>query len=270
MAKLDMFEAPWREFSLTSYDWIVVNTSGGKDSQAMTDFVVGQARAAGVLDRVLLVHCDLKTRVEWPGVRELVEKHAAHYGVALRVVSRPQGDLLEQVEARGMWPSSTARYCTSDQKRGQVHKVITSLRSPGRRCRVLNCMGFRSEESPARAKRQVLSQNERLTNSVREVDEWLPIHSWSVAQVWECIRASGVPYHYAYDLGMPRLSCMFCIFAPESALLLAGKHNPEALARYVATEEKIGHTFRHNFSLASVQAKLAAGHSPGPIQNWTM
>lgn len=28
------------------------------------------------------------------------------------------------------------------------------------------------------------------------------------------------------DLGMPRLSCCFCIFSPRSALLLAGKHNP--------------------------------------------
>ena len=42
------------------------------------------------------------------------------------------------------------------------------------------------------------------------------------------IRRSGVPYHYAYDFGMPRLSCMFCFYAPKSALRLAGSHNRDS------------------------------------------
>ena len=32
------------------------------------------------------------------------------------------------------------------------------------------------------------------------------------------------------ELGMPRLSCALCIFAPKEALLLAGYHNPALLA----------------------------------------
>lgn len=41
-------------FTLESdwYDWILVNSSAGKDSQAMLDLVVELARAAGVVDRV--------------------------------------------------------------------------------------------------------------------------------------------------------------------------------------------------------------------------
>ena len=54
------------------------------------------------------------------------------------------------------------------------------------------------------------------------IDDWLPLHDWSVDQVWGRIRASGVPHHPAYELGMPRLSCCFCIFSPRSALLLVG------------------------------------------------
>jgi len=78
----------------------------------------------------------------------------------------------------------------------------------------------------------------RSSNGRRTVDVWLPIHSWTADQVWQRIHASGVRHHPAYDLGMPRLSCCFCIFSPRSALLLAGKHNPQLLAEYVAVETK--------------------------------
>jgi hypothetical protein len=79
-----------------------------------------------------------------------------------------------------------------------------------------------------------------------------------------------VPWHRAYDLGMPRLSCCFCIFAPRSALLLAGKHNPELLDEYVRVEKEIGHSFRLELPLAEVQRALAEGEEPGPVHDWTM
>lgn len=83
------------------------------------------------------------------------------------------------------------------------------------------------------------------------------------------MRAAGL-VHHAYTLGMPRLSCCFCIFAPRAALLLAGKHNPELLSEYVRIERKIGHTFRHNFALADVQGALQNGEIPKEIENWKM
>jgi 3'-phosphoadenosine 5'-phosphosulfate sulfotransferase (PAPS reductase)/FAD synthetase len=131
-------------------------------------------------------------------------------------------------------------------------------------------MGLRAEESPARARRRPFERDVRASNGKRLVDVWLPLHSWTVDQVWQRIRASGVRHHPAYDLGIPRLSCCFCIFSPRSALLLAGKHNPELLAEYVAVERRIGHRFRMELSLASVQQALADGEEPGPIQDWTM
>jgi 3'-phosphoadenosine 5'-phosphosulfate sulfotransferase (PAPS reductase)/FAD synthetase len=302
--------------NLRSYDVILVNTSAGKDSQAMLDLVVEMATAAGVRDRLVAVHCDLG-RVEWAGTKELAERQAAHYGVRLEIVSRPQGDLLSHVEERGKWPSSTARYCTSDHKRGQVRKLLTQLADEGRAAgvagrpvRILNCMGMRAEESPARSKLEAFEHCASLTcpcdecdvlrataaqafahepkkagvrnvyceceacapiaeakrrladgnsNSRRHVDDYLPIHAWSTADVWARIKTSGVEHHRAYDLGMKRLSCVFCIFAPESALLIAGKHNPELLAKYVDVETKINHSFRQGFRLKVIQDKLNEG-----------
>ncbi len=257
---------------LSSYDWIVVNSSAGKDSQAMLDLVVERATAAGVRSRVVVVHADLG-RVEWPGTRALAEEQAKHYGLRFLAVSRRQGDLLEHVEKRGKWPSSTARYCTSDHKRGQVARVMTELVEeyrvrfqPGTACRctILNCLGLRAEESPARAKRGALTHDEKATNGKRWVDTWLPVHDWTEAQVWARIRASGVRYHPAYDLGMRRLSCVFCVFAPRSALLIAGAQNPSLLGEYVRVEKAIGHSFRQSLPIASIQEALAAGEGPEP------
>lgn len=258
--------------ALASYDWIVVNSSAGKDSQAMLDVVVELA-GDELRERIVVVHADLG-RVEWQGTRELAEEQAAHYGVRFEVVKRTQNDLLDQVAARGMWPSSKQRYCTSDHKRGPISTLFTRLatekRISGRPVRILNCLGMRAQESPARSKLQAFESDTRNTNGRRVVDRWLPIHAWTVDQVWQRIRQSGVRHHRAYDLGMPRLSCCFCIFATKAALLLAGKHNPELLEQYVAVEQRIGHTFRQDLALADVAAELAAGVEPEAVVDWRM
>ncbi|MEX0313535.1 MAG: hypothetical protein AB3N18_05115, partial [Allomuricauda sp.] len=69
---------------------------------------------------------------------------------------------------------------------------------------------------------------------------------------------------------MPRLSCVFCIFSPMDALVIAGKENPKLLEQYVNLEEKIGHDFRNNFKIASVKEKIESGYEPEQIENWIM
>ena len=217
---------------LTHYDVILANTSAGKDSQAMLDVLAELADAAGVRDRIIAVHCDLG-RVEWPGTVELAEEQAAHYGFPFVTVKRDGtvtrdgrvlGDLLDQIEKRGMFPSKNARYCTSDQKTSQVYKLMTALvdlrlAQPGHendRVRILNALGIRADESPARAK-MVPFGPDRASNTKRDVVRWYPIFDWTEEQVWERIRQAGTRHHEAYDLGMPRLSCCFCVFATKDA-----------------------------------------------------
>jgi len=250
---------------LAEYDIILINSSAGKDSQAMLDYVHSLAVAEDVADRITVVHADLG-RAEWSKTKELAAEQAAHYGARFEVVSRPQGDLLDHIQERGMFPSSSARYCTSDHKRGQVSKVMTMLvdeRNSYRPIKILSCMGLRAEESPNRAKLPQLKRDARQTNGKRIVDVWLPIQDWSTDQVWERIRQAGTRYHPAYDLGMGRLSCVFCIFAPKQQLVLAGKHNPELLEQYVQVEREIGHTFKADLSLAQVQQEIADGAQGG-------
>lgn len=262
---------------LTTYDWIVVASSAGKDSLAMLDEVVRLADETGVRDRIVVVHADLG-RVEWQGTRELAERQAALYEVRFEVVQRAQGDLLEHVEAMGHWPKPSSRYCTSDHKRGQILRLFTRLVGEldlGRRARILNAIGLRAEESPGRAKLSPLSTDKRASNGRRQVDVWLPLHGWTTAEVWARIRAKRLPYHRAYDLGMPRLSCALCIYSTRDALLLAGHHNPALLAEYVRVEAAIGEAFQHNgkrrLPIADIQAAVERGEQPrGAIASWCM
>jgi len=259
---------------LDSYDWIVISSSAGKDSLAMLDYVCQLATEAGIIDRVIVVHCNLG-RVEWPRTKELAEQQADRYSVRFIVVWRQQGDLLQQVESRGMWPSPRQRYCTSDQKRAPVHKLFTILVNEiqpiNRPVRILSCQGMRAEESPARSKLFPFAKDERASNGRRHIDTWLPLHRWTANDVWDRIKSSRASdlVHPAYALGMPRLSCCFCIFAPKSALVLAGKHNPELLAEYVRIENKIRHKFRVELSLSDVQTAVQQEEAT-PIEDWRM
>jgi 3'-phosphoadenosine 5'-phosphosulfate sulfotransferase (PAPS reductase)/FAD synthetase len=145
--------------------------------------------------------------------------------------------------------------------------VLTALDRKVRRDRrhhtkILNVFGFRAEESPARKKKRVFERNKNASTKSRTVYNWLPIHNWTEAEVWADIKESGVRHHRAYDIGMPRLSCCFCIFAPKAALVIAGKDKPELLQEYVDVEREIGHTFRVNLSLAEVQRAVQEDEQP--------
>jgi 3'-phosphoadenosine 5'-phosphosulfate sulfotransferase (PAPS reductase)/FAD synthetase len=228
----------------------------------MLDHVVELADRVNVRDRIVIAHADLG-EAEWPGTRELVAEHAAHYGLRLEVVRRVRQDgevdsLLEYVRRRGKWPSSTQRWCTSDFKRDPIGRIVTKLsRESGlAETRILNCLGLRAEESPARKKKPPFERNKRSSSKTRIVDNWLPIHDWTLDQVWSRIRLAGTRHHWAYDIGMPRLSCRFCIFAPKAALILSGQHNRDLLNEYVRVEKQIGHRFRKDLAITEIQNAL--------------
>ena len=127
---------------LQSYDIVLINISGGKDSQVMLARMVRLAREQGVSsDRLVCVFADLGDEDEWEGTREMAEYHAACYG--LRFICTAKADaktgepvtLLEHIASRGMWPSRQNRYCTSDLKRDPVTKVMTALAAEWRELR---------------------------------------------------------------------------------------------------------------------------------------
>jgi 3'-phosphoadenosine 5'-phosphosulfate sulfotransferase (PAPS reductase)/FAD synthetase len=262
---------------LACYDWIVVNSSGGKDSQTALEGIVRAADRQSVDRSRIVVNHQCLGAQEWPGTLDLVRRQAAHYGLRVEVASYRDKDgaaptLLDYVRKRGKWPSSKQRFCTSEFKRGPGGRVLTKLaREVQGPCKILSVFGFRAEESAARAKRQRFSLNTRHSTNTRQVWDYLPIHDWTEEQVWQDIKTSGVPYHTVYDQGMKRLSCTYCIFAPRNALLTAAYLRPDMLQEYVDLEREIGHDFQHNKPIRLIQEAMLAGEKPKEdTEKWRM
>lgn len=260
---------------LHNYDLVIINSSGGKDSLCSEFEICRMAEEQNYSkDKIVVSHQDLG-EVEWGLTKQLAKMQADLFGLKFYFSKRRDKDgyeepLLEYVLRRGKWPSSKQRWCTSDYKRGPGARVVTMLTKEMGECKVLYVFGFRKEESPARAKKETLTLNKKLTTKKRTVYEYLPIHKWSTKYVWEIIKGHELPYHKAYDLGMPRLSCVFCIFSPFDALVIAAYENMELLDKYIAVEKETGHTFKDKFSLQEVKDAIDKGYKPKHIANWVM
>ena len=218
---------------------VALSTSGGKDSQAMTILL------SRLIPRhqLLAVHAPL-SEVEWPGTIEHIEA-TLPVGVPLIFAPVASGKtLLDRVEERGMWPSNSARWCTSDFKTGPIERELRRYLKfhPRFGGRLVNAMGMRAGESPARARKRPWRKNDRMSVAGREVFDWLPIFDLSTDDVFRVIRDAGQSPHWAYAAGMSRLSCVFCILASRADLRTAARLQPSLHRRYAMLERRIGHT----------------------------
>jgi len=205
-----------------------INSSAGKDSQAMFHYVHRHVPA----EQIRVIHAHL-AKVEWGGVIEHI--HATTLGVPV-IVCQSRRDLLQMIKERGMFPSPKFRQCTSDLKRGPIEKAIRQSEHK----LIVNCMGMRAEESAKRAKQKVFKFNKRNSRAGREWYDWLPIHEWKKKEVFDMISEVGQKPHWAYEAGMSRLSCVFCIMANKEDLTTAARLNPELYRTYVELEQSTG------------------------------
>ena len=236
-----------------------VGHSGGKDSQAMY----------AVLKQIIpdnqlkVIHADLGD-VEWPGVKQHIRDNIDSPLIIAqaRDIDGNDTDLFTMIRKRRVsldakgkntapaFPSSAARFCTSDLKTGPIWREI---RQDGHDL-VVNCVGIRSQESKSRAKkvaqRGTLNLNKKNTNSKREAYDWWPIADGSIEQGWDEIKEAGQTPHPAYASGNERLSCQFCIFGSRNDLRHARQENPELYKRYIELEIEVRGTMFNGESLA--------------------
>jgi DNA sulfur modification protein DndC len=210
----------------------VINHSGGKDSQAQTIFLRQIIPAA----QLVVVHAELP-EVDWDGIKEHIEATVGglpvHYCTAAST-------FFQMVERRGMFPSPTRRQCTSDLKRTPIEKTIRAISKATGQMLFVDCVGLRADESTERRKAQTFKFDQKNSKAGREIYRWLPIHSWSTAQVFAAIELAGQQPHWAYAAGMSRLSCCFCIMSKKSDIKVAARLRPDLLARIASTERRLG------------------------------
>lgn len=186
----------------------VVNISGGKDSTALLLWI----KAHYPSNPITALYND--TGFEHPGVLQYIQNLTSQVDVPL-VVLGSQG-LLNIVEARGIVPGFRCRYCTRALKMNPAAKWIRHNFPMGK---VINCFGFRAEESPARAKKEILTLYDDLCTHKREVLNFAPLLDWRTADVIDLVEAVGLKLFHTYDY-LSRLSCRYCF--------LAGKRDQEA------------------------------------------
>ena len=194
-------------------------------------------------DQLVVIHAPLGD-VEWPGtIAHVRATMPADVPFLLAPIASGEG-LLERVERRRRFPDKKRRWCTSDFKRGPIEREIRRHLSTNPRFGglIVNCMGIRAEESSDRARRRPWSFNPRNSKGGRQWFDWLPILHHPEAEVFEIIRRAGQTPHWAYDAGMSRLSCSFCILASRADLRRAAQLRPHLYARYASLERRIGHT----------------------------
>ncbi len=240
---------------------LVLSVSGGKDSDAMCDYLLEQRAAKGWTGDVAMVHADLG-RAEWHTTTDYVHDLARRKSVSLHIVRWAHGDLIDRIwqryyadPSRPCWPSSKVRYCTSDLKRAPISRWIRSAYPTGK---VICAMGLRAEESSARAKKPSASVRADCTAPTlnRLTLNWLPIHNWSETDVWDCIRQHGGTAHPAYALGNRRLSCACCVLASVNDLLNGAVHNSDTYRELCRIEGVTGYSFRQDFWLSDVKPEL--------------
>lgn len=219
---------------------VVLNHSGGKDSQAMTALV----RRIVPHAQLVVIHAPLG-EIEWPGTLAHIEGTIGALPLVLAHAVDREGNrkrLLDAVRRRGKWPSPGQRWCTSDFKRGPIEREIRRWMRDRGFTEIVSCMGMRAEESSKRAKLPALAYSTRNSKAGRRWWDWLPIHALSTSDVFNVIHLAAEEPHWAYREGMRRLSCSFCIMACQSDLRTAARLRPDLYATYVRLEREIGHT----------------------------
>ena len=212
-----------------------VNHSGGKDSQAMLALI----RQVVPAKQIVVVHAPLGD-IEWEGVQEHIENTIGDLPL---ILAKPHTGWWDMIARRGYFPSPSYRQCTSDLKRTPIEREIRRHSKATGQTLIVNCVGLRAEESTSRAKAETWKVNKDGSKAGRTWFEWLPIHTLTIDQVWKIIASVGQKPHWAYEAGMSRLSCSFCIMASAADLTLAAKLRPGLYRKYCQAERDMDQTF---------------------------
>lgn len=213
----------------------VLNHSAGKDSQAMTAALLKLIPH----NQIVIIHASLPG-MEWEGTREHILNTSL--GIPYYEVTAVK-TFMQMVDHRNMWPSPKYRQCTSDLKRGPIDKQVRKLAKDMGCNLIVSCMGMRAQESSNRSKLSTFTKNEKGSVAGRIWFNWLPIHHYTIDDVWAEIKEAGQEPHWVYAKGMTRLSCPFCIMASIGDMKIAKGLVPDLYNEIVKKEKETGHTF---------------------------
>jgi 3'-phosphoadenosine 5'-phosphosulfate sulfotransferase (PAPS reductase)/FAD synthetase len=208
---------------------VAIGISGGKDSNVAAFETLRYLRELGHQGELLLIHSDLG-RIEHTDSLPACQRLADRLGLQLVVVRREKGDMMDRwlqrwhdnlgrysilkcVKVVLPWSTPTMRFCTSELKTAIICRYLVERFAHQT---ILSVVGLRRQESPTRAKANVLSPQEKLTNKTYGTTgyDWHPILAWTLEQILTYHQYQNFPLHEAYTkFLMSRVSCSFCILS---------------------------------------------------------
>lgn len=197
----------------------IVSVSGGKDSTALYLWAMDRFGPSGF--SAVMADTGHEHPVTMNYVRNLAEMSGG--GPTVDIVHARFDDRLEKkgIEPSGsafldmmLWkgraPSARAQFCTEHVK---MRPIREWLEDKHREREVVMYVGIRAGESARRAK-----MVESEWSSFYDCQLERPLLRWSEPQVFEFLKAKGVPPNPLYDAGYRRVGCYPCIHAGKIEL----------------------------------------------------
>lgn len=175
-----------------------------------------------------------------------------HIREAADLFAHPTGNpFLDLCLIRGRFPSSQARFCTSELKVIPMLQLIQPLTKQGP---VLQWIGVRADESLARAKMPRWSRED-----MQRVYSYRPLLSWTAEDVFALHKRHDLRPNELYFQGMSRVGCMPCIHARKSELGEIARRFPEHIERIAEWERLV--------SIASKRGAASFFYSGPNVEN---
>lgn len=224
---------------------ILVQFSGGKDSQACLIKAVNDYGK----DKITAVFCD--TGWEHQDTYKHIESVVKQLGVKLVTLkSKKYNDFVDMSIKKGRFPSTMARFCTSELK---VIPMIEYILLQDESFIIIQ--GIRAKESKARAGydvecsyfKEYFSDEVKNLYHKKAVREWCkahdasvlrPIFHWSAQEVIDYILANGQRPNPLYERGFARVGCFPCFMCRKREIQLISK-DKWAAERLIKAEQRM-------------------------------
>lgn len=228
---------------------VIVNFSGGKDS------TVAILKVLERYPKEEVILCYQDTGADFLETIPHVKKVARLFELPL-VILRRHEDFWDLAERFNHFPTPQMRNCTLYLKVRELNRWIRANRASLEK-EVIVVSGIRGEESTYRSKLPEWGIHETtLKDGSFIAKTWRPCLDLKEKEVYDIIRAEGLPLHPCYDFSH-RCNCWCCIFQPNHMVReYAGMH-PDLYEKACLVEDKIGHKWKNDLSINQLMSEKA-------------